>query len=71
MKNVTIEVSGMMCEGCANSVENALKGVSGVKRADVSLEEKRARLSVDDEVAEPDLVTAVENAGYGAKAAGG
>lgn len=71
MKNVTIEVSGMMCEGCANSVESALKGVSGVKRADVSLEEERARLSVDDEVAEPDLVTAVEDAGYEAKAATG
>lgn len=66
MKNVTLDVEGMGCEGCASTVESALSGVEGVRRADVSLDEKEARVTAEDEVTAEDLVAVVEEAGYGA-----
>lgn len=71
MKRLALEVTGMKCEGCANAVGAALSRVDGVRRSDVSLEEKRADLVLDDEVEEDVLVRAVEEAGYGAQRLGG
>src|SRR5947209_9446405 len=58
-------VTGMTCASCVASVEDALRGVSGVRDADVNLATERARVEVDgaDDAA---LVRAVERAGYGA-----
>lgn len=69
MKQLTLAVDGMKCEGCENAVDSALRGVEGVRRADVSHEEGRAQLVLDDEVAPEELVTAVEDAGYEASSA--
>lgn len=66
MKKLTLAVDGMKCEGCANAVDSALSGVGGVRRTDVSHEEGRAELVLDDEVSPEDLVAAVEDAGYSA-----
>lgn len=64
MKDVTLRVTGMHCQGCVGSVRAALEGVEGVRRAEVSLEEERATVLAEDGV-EPDaLAAAVESAGY-------
>ncbi len=64
MKTVTLNVNGMSCEGCANSVKSALSQLPGVHKADVSLADKKAVLEVEDTVQSADLVGAVEIAGY-------
>lgn len=69
MKKLTLTVDGMKCEGCENAVDSAFRGVEGVRRADVSHEEGRADLVLDDEVSPKELVTAVEDAGYDASPA--
>jgi Cu+-exporting ATPase len=60
-------VTGMTCASCVASVEDALRGVAGVRSADVNLATERARVDVDpagnDDAA---LVRAIERAGYGA-----
>src|SRR5256885_15842564 len=60
-------VTGMTCASCVASVEDALRGVAGVRGADVTLATERARVELDpygaDDAA---LVRAVERAGYGA-----
>src|SRR6266446_953840 len=60
-------VTGMTCASCVASVEDALRGVVGVREADVNLATERARVEVDparsDDAA---LVRAIERAGYGA-----
>jgi Cu+-exporting ATPase len=60
-------VTGMTCASCVASVEDALRGVAGVREADVNLATERARVALDparaDDVA---LVRAIERAGYGA-----
>jgi Cu+-exporting ATPase len=69
MKTIKLSVTGMSCEGCVDSVRNALERFEGVHNAEVSLDEKTAVLEVDDIVDANGLVRAVEAAGYQARAA--
>ena len=64
-----LNVEGMSCNHCTASVKKALEGLDGVKEADVSLEEKNAKVGLDKDVADEALVKAVEDAGYTAKIA--
>ncbi len=64
MKKITLSIAGMSCQGCANTVKGALAGVEGVRRADVSFEQKRARLVLEDAGSVDALVSAVQEAGY-------
>ena len=65
MAVATLEVKGMTCGGCVNAVTRALKAVSGVQTADVSLEKQQAVVTfVEDEASVADLKRAVEDAGY-------
>lgn len=67
MKKLTLQVSGMKCDGCANTVGAALSRVDGVRRADVSLGDEQVDLVLDDGVEKEALVRAVEEAGYRAQ----
>lgn len=64
-----LNVEGMSCNHCTATVKKALEGLDGVKEADVSLEEKNAKVELDKDVADEALVKAVEDAGYTAKIA--
>ena len=59
----TIDIEGMMCMHCVKHVTEALDGIDGVK-AEVSLENKNAKVSLTKEVSEDELKAAVEKAGY-------
>src|SRR6059058_352110 len=60
-------VTGMTCASCVPSVEDALRGIAGVRGADVNLATERARVEVDPSRADDGaLVRAIERAGYGA-----
>ena len=63
MKKVLV-VEGMMCAHCQAHVKEALEGVAGVTKADVSLEEKQASVTMADEVSDEVLTEAVTKAGY-------
>ncbi len=60
----TMEISGMHCQNCVNSVTRALNGIDGVS-AKVSLHANRAEIVMDRMVDEADLRHAVEEAGFG------
>lgn len=49
-----ILIEGMKCSGCANRVNNALKGIKGIKKVNVNLEEKYADIvykkDIDNEI---------------------
>jgi len=61
----TFGVTGMTCASCVVHVEHALKGVEGVKRANVNLANEKATVEYEEGVRPEDLVFAVEDAGYG------
>ncbi|MBI2427698.1 MAG: cation transporter [Ignavibacteriales bacterium] len=64
-KSVTLTVSGMTCESCANTVEKALKKVDGVKEAKVNLSEKSATIVLASAKATTALlIKAVSDVGF-------
>ncbi|QCJ48117.1 heavy-metal-associated domain-containing protein [Haloprofundus sp. MHR1] len=62
----TLIVEGMSCDGCEKSVVEALEGVDGVESASADHESDTA--SVEGDADPLDLVVAVDDAGYEAKA---
>src|SRR5258706_15619303 len=62
-------VMGMTCGNCARHVTDALQSVQGVRSAMVSLDGSKAsvRWAAGTEQNAPELIRAVENAGYEAK----
>ncbi|MEJ2582119.1 MAG: SO_0444 family Cu/Zn efflux transporter [Acidobacteriota bacterium] len=61
-----LEISGMRCNGCVQSVQRALAEIPGVSEAEVRLEESRARVRGSDFSVE-ELVDAVRSLGFEAK----
>ncbi len=61
----TLKITGMTCGHCVRSVTGALKGVPGVKAAEVDLKSGSAKI---EGAADPAaLVSAVEEEGYQAE----
>ena len=70
MATVTLNIDGMTCGGCVKSVTKVLNGLDGVRSATVSLENKNAQVEFDEgKIRIAQLVEAVEDAGYDARAA--
>ncbi len=65
-----LAVDGMTCGNCVNHVKNALASVTGVKGVDVNLEAGTATVTPKrGGVDVTELVAAVKEAGYEARAA--
>jgi copper chaperone len=65
----TLEVTGMTCQGCVQSVRTVLERVAGVTSVEVTLEPGGAVVEHDGSVAADGLVRSVEAAGYEARVA--
>ncbi|MBM6937321.1 heavy metal translocating P-type ATPase [Pseudoflavonifractor phocaeensis] len=64
-------VTGMTCSACSAHVEKAVRGVPGVREVSVNLLTNSMTVDFDENAAGlPDIIRAVEKAGYGAAAAG-
>lgn len=64
----TLQIEGMHCAGCANSVEGALSKVKGVKSASVNLATEKALVEFDNgSVPDELLKDAVQDVGYDIK----
>ena len=68
---VVLDITGMTCASCVSRVERALEDTPGVRSANVNLATERATVTLEPEPASiPDLITAVEEIGYGARESG-
>ncbi|ERJ22394.1 Periplasmic mercury(+2) binding protein [Campylobacter concisus UNSW3] len=63
-KKIKISVPSMHCPLCTAIVRKAALSVEGVKKADVSLKERKAVVIADDKVDEKELLKAVDATGY-------
>ncbi len=63
----TIEIEGMSCMHCAQKVEKALKSIKGVKQVEVNLEEKKAIITMNKDIANEDFKNVIEDLGYEVK----
>jgi len=65
MKNITLSVSGMSCQGCADSLGRLFDNEPGITNASVSFDESAAALEFDPEkVTKARLSEIVEAAGF-------
>jgi mercuric ion binding protein len=64
-QSVVLSVPGMKCPACPITVMVAIKRVKGVKSVNVSLENKRAEVSYDDQLTNiSKLQVATKNVGF-------
>ena len=67
-QTITLNVTGMTCDHCVNSVTNALKEIPGVADASVSLDANSASVT-GDSIDTARLIAAIEEEGYKAAVA--
>lgn len=69
MKTKVIQVEGMSCLHCVNSIEGALFNLSGVEVAKVNLNENSVAVTFDeDELSLEKLKLTIKDQGYDVKA---
>lgn len=65
MKSATLKVEGMHCTGCATMIRSRVATLPGVRTADVSFEERQARVLYDPQaIDELQIADAVRKLGY-------
>jgi len=68
MESITLNIKGMTCMGCVNSVTRVLMASPGVADARVTLQPAQAQIDYDASLTNPaQLKSAVEDAGYEAQ----
>lgn len=69
MKTTVLNVDGMHCDGCAQTIEVLLSRVPGVRKAEASYEDRHARILHDQQQAPvTDLIAAIAKGGFEVKA---
>lgn len=67
MNDITLNVTGMTCGGCVNSVHKVLTALPGVQNATVTLVPSQAQVTFDPQKTDPaTLIKAIKDAGFGA-----
>ena len=68
-RETLLQVDDMTCGSCVRHVDHALRGVDGVAEVDVRLKEGCVLVRHEDEAPLAQLVEALRDAGYAARAA--
>lgn len=63
-RQISVQITGLNCAGCAGRAEKALAGVTGVHMASVNLANAKGQVELEDTVALADLTAALDQAGY-------
>lgn len=65
METITLDVKGMSCGGCVNSVKRVVSPIPGVEQIDIALESGKVSVRYDPTQAQPDQFrSAIRDAGY-------
>lgn len=67
MKETIIKVEGMVCNGCENRVQNALKNIKGVENVVADHIKRTVTITSYDEVEEDTLKQKIEDIGFKVK----
>lgn len=69
MKEIELKIEGMMCTGCENRVQNALKTIDGVEEVKANHEDGSVKIKANDNVEISTVKEKVEDIGYEVKEA--
>ena len=64
MQTITLNVSGMTCDGCERSIQNALARIDGVASVEADHQRGTTTITLETPVDRKTLEGAVEDAGY-------
>ncbi|WP_219375940.1 copper chaperone CopZ [Bacillus mycoides] len=65
MEQLTLQVEGMSCGHCVNSIEGSVKELNGVEQVKVQLSEGTIEVTIDSSgVTLKDIVAVIEDQGY-------
>lgn len=67
MKELELKVEGMMCSGCENRVQNALKNIEGVTDVKADHTNKTVKVTVEKEGLEDSIKECIDDLGYEVK----
>jgi len=70
MSEITLSVPEIHCNHCKMSIEGALRGLPGVRRAEVDVPAATVALSFDAPATYDRIVAAIEEQGYSVPARG-
>ncbi len=64
-QKIVIEVGSIVCGADPHNIKNAILTIAGVKQVDISLPEKTATITFDDQVSNTNaMLVAIAGAGY-------
>jgi len=64
LKEVSLKVNGMMCEGCENRVQNVLNDIEGIEKAKADHNEGIVKITLNEDVPIETIKNAIEDIGY-------
>ena len=64
MKEIVLKVNGMVCEGCENRVQNALKTIDGVENVVANHNTGIVTITSKDEISESVVKEKIEDIGF-------
>lgn len=67
MKEFIIKVEGMVCGGCENRVQNAVKTIDGVEEVVASYQEGTVKVTASEAVSENAVKEKIEDIGFDVK----
>ena len=67
MKELVIKIEGMMCTGCENRVQNAVKTIDGVEEVVANHNDGTVKVTLNKEVDEKVIEEKLEDIGYEVK----
>lgn len=67
MKELVFKVEGMMCNGCENRVQNALKTIDGVEKVVANHTDGTVTVTLNKEIDKENIKEKIEDIGYEVK----
>ena len=64
MKEIIINVEGMMCGGCEKRIQNSLKNIEGVQEVIANYTENIVKVVANENVSENILKSKIEDIGF-------
>ena len=64
MKETTIKVKGMVCNGCENRVQNALKTIDGIEEVIANHNDGTVKITSNEEVQQSVMEEKIEDIGF-------
>ena len=64
MNEIILNVKGMMCNGCENRIQNALKTLDGVNEVDANHEDGTVKINMEDGVDVSKVKEKIEDIGF-------